>query len=268
MFKKFLHNLQSKTAPDKTSACGPADELQEKLRQWYQFGLGQHLAHEECEKLEQILPTLFGYHLAQIGYLCKPEYFQASYIRNKFVLDTDLKHHNENICLYGEPHNLPLESDSIDLVILPHTLEMHSTPHKVLREAERVLMPEGHIIILGFNPWSLWGLRKLVWRRRDQVPWCAKFITPMRVKDWLSLLGFDQESFKTFNFSLPVNNEHFLRRTARLNKLGQQLWPAFGSVYMFVAKKRVSTLTPIGPVFQPKPRMVAPGLVETRQSNE
>ena len=56
--------------------------------------------------------------------------------------------------------DLPFEAQSVDLIVMPHTLEFTSDPHRLLREAERVLMPEGQLIILGFNSLSLWGARQ------------------------------------------------------------------------------------------------------------
>ena len=68
-----------------------------------------------------------------------------------------------------DPAFLPFSFDVFSTVVLPHVLERHRLPHQVLREAHRVLMPEGHIVLTGFNPRSFLGLQR--WLRPKAV--CA-----------------------------------------------------------------------------------------------
>jgi SAM-dependent methyltransferase len=148
---------------------------------------------------------------------------------------------------------LPVQSDSVDVVVLPHTLEFETAPHDTLREVERILVAEGHAVILGFNPFSLWGLWRLFrWNRRAHPPWHGAFRSMLRIKDWLALLGFDIVLIRTFFFRPPLRHVGMMRRLAWLERLGGRLWPYLGGAYIVVARKRVVTLTPIKPRWRPR----------------
>ncbi|MDH5229748.1 MAG: class I SAM-dependent methyltransferase [Gammaproteobacteria bacterium] len=245
--------------------CGDAQKVRQHLREWVGHGLGAALAHEERRQLEQVLPTLFGYYLLELGYLGNSNYLNVSYIRNKYSIDLDINSNQLDVQIYADPGALGIASDSVDLVVLPHTLELHHNPHQVLREVERVLVPEGHVVILGFNPWSLWGIRKLFSWRKKEVPWCAKFISPMRMRDWLALLDMDLVTVNTFFYRPPLRNARRLRRMSKFDSIGEKLWPAFGGAYLFVAKKRVATFTALGPKWRKRKQVLTPGFLETRQ---
>jgi len=242
------------------------DEMQQKLRLWYTTSLGVSLAKEESHELASVLPAFFGYHCLQIGYTHAPDYFVASPIRHKVVMDLDLSHGGQgSVQFYSKPEVLAVATDSVDLVLLPHTLELNADPHEVLRESDRVLVPEGRLVIIGFNPWSFWGIRHMFSRHSGEVPWCGRFISLMRLKDWLALLGFEIESAKTFFYRLPMASEHISKRQPLFHRIGRKFWPAFGGTYILVARKRVTTLTPIRPRWRRRRAFINPGLVETRQ---
>jgi SAM-dependent methyltransferase len=153
-------------------------------------------------------------------------------------------------------------TDSIDVILLPHTLEFGGDARDILREADRSLIPEGHLVVLGFNPWSLWGLRRLLSTRRGSAPWCGRFLSVARLKDWLRLLGFDTLYVRTFFFRPPLNRGAILERLRWLEAIAgrQPVLPA--GVYVLLAKKRVVALTPIRPRWRPRRRMVAAGVTE------
>jgi SAM-dependent methyltransferase len=163
---------------------------------------------------------------------------------------------------------LPFKTDTIDVVILPHTLDFTPYPHQVLREVERILIPEGHVVITGFNPLSLWQLWRwsLGWRR--QPPWCGHFFGQFRLRDWLTLLGFDVTHKQYFFYRPPVRNARLMQRLGFMEKLGQRLWPIAGAGYMLVARKRVETLTPIRQKWSTRKKVVSSGLVESRLSHQ
>lgn len=146
------------------------------------------------------------------------------------------------------PEALPFDSRCIDLVVLPHTLDFSADPHQVLREVERVLVPEGHMVILGFNPISLWGLRRLFTpRSRRTGPWSAQFISLRRMKDWLALMHFEITGGSMMYYRPPLSNPGVLDRLFVLDRLGDRWWPMMAGVYLLVAKKRVAGMTPIRP---------------------
>ncbi|MFK5914781.1 MAG: methyltransferase domain-containing protein [Woeseiaceae bacterium] len=246
MFPKFVRGLK-KTFQQRQRV---RDEIKswKQFQLWYSSLLGKQFAKSEKLILEQYLPDLFGYYLLQCG--C-PEimsenkagtWLSSSRVSSKFCLDYA---YGEGIHCQSNLAHLPMKSDSLDIVILPHVLDFSDEPHQVLREAERVLIAEGHVVILGFNPWSLWNIARLVLFWTKQAPWNARFLNPYRVVDWLALLGFDVVQKQGYFYSPPLQNSSILSKFHFLEKLGQKLWPFFGAGYVLVARKRVQTLTPI-----------------------
>lgn len=247
----------------KSYRCASGGAARAALRQWYTTPLGQALNTCEHRLLDESLYNLFGYHLLQVGAPQGTDLTAASRISHRMVLVDNvaaLPTLNGSEGCVGLPEALPVATDSIDLLLLPHVLAFADEPHQVLREAERVLIPEGHVAVLGFNPWSLWGLGRLAlgWRRR--TPWCGRFLSPWRVKDWLSLLGFDTVLLRHVYYRPPVHHPSLLQRLLFLERWGQRWWPILGGGYLLVAKKRVATLTPIRPRWRPRRALVPAGL--------
>ncbi len=236
------------------------------LARWYAMPLGQALQAAEKACLDQVLSQLFGYHLLQVGRPCETDLLAASRVSHRLVMDlAPAGGTGKPAGLVGLPHALPFASASLDVVVLPHVLEFSPWPHEVLREVERVLIPEGSVVLLGFNPWSSWMTKRLLlgWRRR--VPWCGRFRSPARIRDWLSLLGFDSEPGISCFHRPPVTHAGILSRLGWMDGLGRRLLRPFGASYLLVARKRVTTLTPVRPRWQPRRKLVVPGLVDTYQ---
>ena len=172
------------------------------------------------------------------------------------------------VALVTDAAALPFPAASLDLVVLPHTLELSADPHQVLREVERVLVPEGRVVICGLNPASLWGLRQARAHLAQRVglsrlglgrlylPDAGEFIAPWRTRDWLRLLGFEVESERFGCYRPAVRTERWLQRTAWMDRVGARWWPIFGAVYIFVAVKRVQGVRLLGPSWKPR-RMAA-----------
>lgn len=246
-------------------------EARRQLNCWFQTPLGQALIEAENKELEAVVPNIFGYHLLQLSEHGDSSYLSKSPIRHQIIngLCSTSCHSECNAEIQMNADNLGIASDSIDAVILPHTLDVDMNPHQVLREVDRVLVPEGKAVIVNFNPWSAWGMRHLVNIWHGLCPYSLRFISPMRIKDWLVLLGFEIETVRTFFYRLPVSNPTLLRKQAFLDKVGAKAWPAFGSVYLIVARKQVSTLTPVRPRWFLRNRSrVTPGYIETRNDNK
>lgn len=244
-----------------TACAGPGSPLA-RLEHWYRTPLGRQVAQEEAACLEALLHDTFGYYLVQLGMGgCFRDALEATRIRNRVLLSCGAPGEWPWSQLVGDPAALPLAADAVDAVVLPHTLEFAPDPRLVLREAERVLIPEGRIIILGFNALSSWGLLRLLYRSRRRVPWCGRFLSTYRVEDWLSLLGFDVEFRRQILFRPPVRGAQG-PRLALLDRLGQRLWPALGGVYVIKAVKRVATLTPLRPSWSARPSLLAGGAIE------
>jgi len=260
------------TADKRKKSCTTTDSLaqiQQKLHRWYQTGLGQCLLDEEKRQLAAILPTLFGYHLLQIGHFADASLLEPSKISHRVAMMLpEMDEHSAwtKPYLAGLPHSLPFASDSIDVVVLHHTLEFSPFPHEVLREVDRVLVPEGHVVMLMFNPWSMWFLQRLLlsWRKGVRVPWCGRFIGVTRSKDWLSLLGFDVMQTSGYFYRPALQQKALMDRLNWLESVGQRFWPVFGGCNIVIGKKRVETLTPIRPKWRRRgQRVVTSGLVES-----
>ena len=155
---------------------------------------------------------------------------------------------------------LPIDTDSADLVVLPHVLEFEAHPHQALREAHRVLVAEGHLLVFGFNPWSLLGAARWVARRRRQAPWCGHFLDRRRLRDWLQLLGFDVLAIDGCFYRPPLVSASLLARLSVFERAAVSMAPLLGGSYMMLARKRVVTLTPVRPRWRVPRRMVPVGV--------
>jgi SAM-dependent methyltransferase len=216
---------------------------QNKIENWFQSRLGEALVTQEQACLEQKAAQIFGYHLVQIGSPCADfQPLRQSPARNRVRVHSEA---GPGIDIQADHRYLPLASDSIDGVILPHTLDFSADPHQLVREVERVLIPEGKVLLSGFNPWSQWGIGRLFRRRSGQMPWCSHFFSLKRVQDWFTLMGFDLEEVTYLHYRPPLHNQTVMQRLAFMEGLGRRAWPMLGGVYVLQAVKRTATMTPI-----------------------
>jgi len=250
--------------PDYTDA-----ELWERLRGWFEELPGRLLLEQEIACLEELMADRFGYYLLQAGYPGgRPGYLLASRISKRVVVDCVGPVPGLALKVQGELERLPVATDSIDAVLLHHTLDFTRDPHQVLREAERVLIPEGRILVVGFNPWGFWGWWRVFRRSRGRLPWRGRFLSQKRVQDWLSLLGFDLEITHRLMFRPPLTSSLLMQSLVFLEHLGGRWWPGLSGVYVLQAVKRVSTLTPIKPVWATRSRAVGAGAIEPTARSE
>ncbi|MFU8837313.1 MAG: methyltransferase domain-containing protein [Thiohalomonadaceae bacterium] len=231
------------------------------LRQWYRLPLGKAWQAVEQDLLNQVLVDCFGYHLLQIGRPCDEDLCAGSRIHHRIAMVQAGDAVDGAVGLCAEGGELPLASGSVDVVVLPHTLSYAALPHALLREVERVLIPEGYVVILGFNPWSLFGLRRLFAGWRGRSPWCGHFYSSLRLRDWLSLLGFDSLQLRHYFYRPPLASPALLQRLGWLERWGGRCWPILGGGFMLVARKRVTTLTPIRPRWRSR-RLIQVGSAE------
>lgn len=243
--------------------CLEPEKLQPVLLQWFQSDLGRQFAEAEKQQLDKVLPDLFGFYLLQLGQLGDMDLLSTSRVSHCKVMGLHSEETAHQGAFQGESWALPIQTDSIDVVVLPHTMDFSLYPHEVLREVERVLVPEGHVVITGFNPLSIWQFWRWLLRWRKQPPWCGHFYTTLRLRDWLKLLGFDVTHKQYFFHRPPVKNRTFMQRLSFMEKLGTQIWPVAGAGYLLVARKRVETLTPIKPRLKVRQKVVGAGWVES-----
>ena len=201
---------------------------------------------------------IFGFNAIQIG-LPQIDALRANRMQGKILSDThapteEAKEGGPRIAVVHDFAELPFASQSLDLVVLPHVLEFADEPHQVLREVERVLIPEGQLIVCGFNPASLWGIRQVTGRVTGAhfLPLDGEFISLPRLKDWLKLLNLEVNRGHFGCYAPPFATEKWLNRFAFMEKAGDRWWPYFGAVYIVQAVKRVRGMHLIGPALNKK----------------
>lgn len=247
------------------SRCADIEDTQNELRRWFKAYPGEMLRAQDNQCLQEILPTLFGYHLLKVGHCEDVEVLSASKIPHRVVMDWRVEHpeiKSQVTCLCASPEAMPFSADSLDVVILSRNLEFSANPHQVLREVDRCLIPEGHVVIVCFNPLGMWSILRWLLSWRERPPWCGRFIRPSRLRDWLQLLGFDVIETRFYFYRPPLANKAIMEKLGFLENLGRHWWPILSGSYIMVAKKRVTTLTPLKPRWRlRRSRIVAPGLV-------
>jgi len=216
----------------------------ESFSQWCTTPLGRRVLDWELEQFDNAVEDVFGFRAAQVG-MPEHDFLRANRISFRFTLALEA-----GAALAADPLQLPLASQSLDLVVLPHTLESHLNAHHVLREAERVLRPEGQVVIAGFNSLSLWGLRRKFSGRRAGSPWDARFIGLLRLKEWLQLLGFELNGGRFGCYAPPFAQPAWHQRFAFMEKAGARWWPILGGVYVVRAVKRVHGMRVITPAWR------------------
>jgi SAM-dependent methyltransferase len=241
------------------------------LSKWYKTTLGASFEQEEKASLDRNLKNLFGYYLLQVGQLGHLNWHEKSRISHCFIMDQNghvglPKEEKTTKSVIGNVLELPVQSTSVDVLLLPHLLEFSQDPHEVLREAERILIPEGHVILLSFNPFSVWMLFRWLLMWKQDVPWRGRFFSKTRVKDWLALLGFDIVQCESYFYRPPSQHKNFMSKVKFLERVGKRFWPALGGGYILVAKKRVNTFTPIRPRWKTR-KITATGLEPSNKTS-
>jgi SAM-dependent methyltransferase len=221
---------------------------------WLKQPAGNYVRAWEQAMLDKLTADIFGFNALQIG-LPQMDCLAASRMPNKWIAnDVLLPDAPNKIALLNDFDDLPFATHSIDLVVLPHVLEFAAEPHQILREVERVLIPEGRVIICGLNEASLWGARQATGRLVGSyfLPGSGEFINFLRLKDWLQLLNMEVGRSHFGCYAPPVNNQAWLQRFHFMENAGQRWWPFFGAAYVIQAIKRVRGMHLIGPAWRNK----------------
>ena len=221
---------------------------------WFQTPPGRYLLEWEREQLDQAVSDIFGFHALQLG-LTEIDALSSNRMPHRWLGHQFPSQHASFLTDFSA---LPFPAGSLDLVVLPHSLELARDPHTTLREVERVLVPEGRVVICGLNPASLWGLRQ----RRAHLyhrmgfghlflPEAGEFIGHWRLRDWLRLLGFEVETLRFGCYRPSLSSEKWLQRFSWMDATGRRLWPILGAAYFIVAVKRVRGMTLLSPGWKP-----------------
>jgi SAM-dependent methyltransferase len=244
-----------------------------ELGEWLLSAPGQCLLQWEQARLDQAVVDVFGYHALQLG-LPQLQGLRGNRMPHRWLARDAMATSEvsadsavdeaKNSGLSAEPaadlycdfDALPFPNHSLDLVVLPHALELSRDPHLTLREVERVLVPEGRVMIMGFNPVSMWGLRQRLGHARRAIglagssklflPRAGDFLGYWRLRDWLRLLSFEVEGGRFGCYRPPYTSARWLERSAWMEGVGERWWPVFGAVYFLVAVKRVRGMRLVG----------------------
>jgi len=240
-------------------------EKAEAFRVWEQSPFGTYLLEVEEQYCKEHLPNMPGYRAMQLG------------ISEDFFLPKSFQHLHSfriaatasatgNYSAISSFEALPLPSETVDVVVLHHVLEFSGRPHSALNEAARVLIAGGHLVLIGFNPWSLIGLRQwpgILFSTRN-VFWHYQAISCSRVLDWLQLLGFQTHTLKFGGFELPVQSVRMLKKMRFMESAGSRLNLPMGCFYLIAARKQV-----LKPIWKPQPLWLEqkiPGFNTARES--
>jgi SAM-dependent methyltransferase len=226
------------------------------LQAWFQTPAGLYLLDWERAHVDAAVADIFGYHALQLG-VPALDGLRANRMPHQWLandnLSADLTMPGTKAAFLTDFSALPFQASSLDLVVLPHTLEFSADPHATLREVERVLVPEGKVVICGLNPYSLWGLRQRrehLYRRFGRgnmfLPDRGEFIGYWRLRDWLRLLGFEVELGKFGCYRPAVDTDTWMHRFEWMDRAGSRWWPIFGAAYFLVAVKRVRGMRLLG----------------------
>ena len=241
------------------------------LHHWFDSPPGRYLLAWEQARFDEAVANIFGYHSLQLG-MPLLDGLRANRMPHQWLamgqeavegsiafvetggVDGPLQ--RRAVDLLTEPVALPFPAASLDLLVLPHTLELSIDPHAALREVERVLVPEGRVVISGLNPTSLWGLRQRrarlyqrLGRGNLYLPDVGEFIGHRRLRDWLRLLNFEVESARFGCYRPAVRTAHWLERFGWMDPLGEKWWPILGAAYFLVAVKRVHGMRLLEPAW-------------------
>jgi SAM-dependent methyltransferase len=245
---------------------------------WLDSTVGRYMMAKEQALYDKAVVDLFGFNALQMGGgqmgLLSSSRIPNRYRASEFVRDVPDNH------LYCCDDFLPIANGSLDLLLLPHRLEFSERPHQTLREAERVIMPDGHLLISGFNPLSTWGMKSSIsklLKRKPSYPWHGNFIGLTRVKDWLTLLGFEVMSVNMGCNMPPFEQPQWYDRLECWDEFSERYCALMGGIYFIVAKKRVLGMTPLKPAWKmttipsaliPRPTQSTPTQSETVKPKE
>ncbi len=216
------------------------------MSQWYRSALGTELIDYERKLIARGISGRFGSSMVQLD----SGFHEALFEKRLFgsgVIVSQLE--NRALCpvVCARPESLPFQPESLDMLLMHHTLDICENPYQAVREAAIALKPGGLLIILGFNPYSLWGIRAMIQgRKRGLGIWNSRFIRAGRVEDWMNLLDFEVERHEKQVFIPPMTRPAWLKRADYGHRIQKRILPFTGGVYLLVGYKQVLGKLPLG----------------------
>lgn len=210
-----------------------------QLNAWWRSTLGRLVMQIEMDKLIQVFPDIFGYHLVLLGTVNQFNLVEYSVIPYQSVLNPFHKDNDYAKTISGEWESLPLAANSVDVIVAPHTLEISPDPMQVIQEIHRALIPEGRLLLFGFNPYSMWRLKGMFQSQPKSIPWCCQFQSLGAIKRELTHLGFKIIGYDYFLFQPPLHNIKLMEKLGFLNRLSHLGLKGLSGVYFIEAQKKV-----------------------------
>ena len=236
-----------------------------KLQGWYNTTEGAYVLAELQHLVTKMTEDVFGYYALELGLMVEHcNLLSDSRISTHIKLSTNPNALTADSITKAEA--LPIGFNEVDLVIGCHILDYAHSPHHVLREIERVLVPEGHCVLIGFNPWSLRGLGQ-TWNYLCRVPDRPAMYTKRRIRDWFGVLGFEMLETYTLGFRPALGSDNVFKYLAWVDHWGQKYQLPFGSVQIIHVRKQVSRLIPIKPLARPAKTRLSPSMAVNTTSN-
>lgn len=233
------------------------------LHHWFDSPPGRYLLAWEQARFDEAVADVFGYHSVQLG-MPLLDGLRANRMPHRWRGMGELSGPVPGAVapdFLTHAVALPFADNSLDLLLLPHALELSHDPHAALREVVRVLVPEGRVVISGLNPVSLWGLRQQRARLYQRLGWgrlylpdVGEFIGYWRLRDWLRLLSFEVETADFGCYAPAVRTEQWLQRFSWMDRMGARCWPILGAAYFVVAVKRVHGMRLLEPAWRTGPQ--------------
>lgn len=221
-------------------------DRQKGLEDWFQTPLGRQLLADQRQLVYDKSESTYGTHQLEFTISHRLPIASNSNISHRVAVVPRWVPDLPEGVLVALPHEIPLRERSIDLVVLHHTLDYASFPHQTLREVSRTLKSGGHLMIIGFNPVSFWGVRRLL--NRDKcAPWNGRFISSQRIEDWLELLDFRVDKTSYSFYKMPVQQWARSPRAGLLEKLGMRFHFPIGAYYCIFAQKQIGACIPAKP---------------------
>ena len=223
----------------------------ESFEDWYQTPLGRQLLADQRTQVDRLARNLSGARQLHVALSHRLPLATGTDFPQRILVTPHWHDQMPAGVAVCDADELPFPGESMDLVILHHAADFSAQPHQVLREASRVLRGEGSILMMGFNPLSLWGLRRLVSRQRTG-PWGGRFLLRSRMEDWLSLLNFAVESAETSFFKMPLQASTLHEGRGIIEQVCANRFLPVGAYYCILAKKRIYSRLPRKPAWRSK----------------
>jgi len=214
---------------------------------WYQTPRGKLLKELEIDYIRRSITVSCQQTILQLGGLgWEDEFVDCTLYKNYIVLDAKALSSKDALKIQAKAYSLPLQNDSVDMIIVPHLLEFDSFRFQTMREIERILKPEGLLVIINFNPWSIWVRYQYLWDKKMADSWGGHFISRSRILDLLKL----------FNFEVSVSSEFNLDTVkSQQGRLATRSQCFFSTAYAIKAIKRRYNIIPLTPIKNGSPRL-------------